>query len=105
MRVIRRALVLFFVVVLAAPRGGGARSLENGIADDRALFADGSVAHDWAAAGVDVVRIHARWNAIAPDPSAGVPPAGFHFADPNDPLYSWGALDHAIAAVRSNGMR
>ena len=101
----RRVLVLIVGLLLVAPGAAGARTLENGIADDRALFADPSVANDWAAAGVDVVRIHARWDAIAPDRTATVPPAGFHFADPDDPLYSWGALDRAIAAVRGAGMR
>src|SRR5690242_21305069 len=100
----RFLLAASFFLAIASPAAASS-SLETGMADDRALNADPSVAQAWAAAGVDMVRIHARWRAIAPDPGAKVPPAGFHFSDPDSPGYDWAALDQAVAAVRSAGMK
>src|SRR4051812_22780416 len=94
------------VALLLAP--GVARAshaVEAGMADDRTLSADPSVASNWAAAGVDMVRIHARWSAIAPEPKAKVPPSGFHFSDPDDPGYDWSALDRAVHGARDAGLR
>jgi hypothetical protein len=86
-----------------------APGLETGIADDRLLLqhpAQAEVAvRQWRAMGVDVVRIHARWVAIAPDASATTPPPDFHPQDPYDPHYEWRALDRAVALVRAAGMR
>jgi hypothetical protein len=90
-----------------------ASDMEVGIEDERlALYAppgspgelEATVAR-WRAAGVDVVRLHARWSAIAPDPASATMPDGFRGADPNDPRYYWGALDNAVRLVRANGMR
>src|SRR5947209_19406205 len=89
----RRSLsVAALLLVLVAPAAARASSsLETGLADDRLLFGDQAAAaaavSDWAADGVDVVRIHARWSAIAPDPRALVPPREFRFDDPDDPRY------------------
>src|SRR4051794_8505478 len=95
---------------LAAPSAASASaSLETGLADDRVLFGDPAAASaavgEWAAAGVDVVRIHARWSAIAPDATATVPPREFHAGDPADAGYDWAALDRAVRLVRDAGMR
>jgi len=100
----RRLLPVLIFLSLAAPAAASS-TMETGLADDRTLAADPSVAGEWAADGVDVVRIHARWSAIAPDASATVPPSGFHFSDPGDPRYDWAALDRSVAAVRGAGMR
>jgi hypothetical protein len=108
-----RSLHLLLLVVLAggalvtpAARAAGP---ETGIADDRVLLAGGAAADDavaqWAALGVDVVRVHAMWNRIAPAVAATAPPAGFDAADPDSPGYNWGALDEAIARVRAAGLR
>jgi hypothetical protein len=106
----RLLLPLLFVSLLAAPAAASASSsLETGLADDRVLFGDPAAAADavsqWAADGVDVVRIHARWSAIAPDATGTVPPREFHPSDPADPRYDWAALDHAVGLVRGAGMR
>src|SRR3954470_3073140 len=106
----RRLLPLLVLCALAAASTASASTLlETGLADDRVLFGDPDAAArtvgDWAAAGVDVVRIHARWSAIAPDTNAVVPPGEFHPADPGDPRYSWAALDRAVGLVRGAGMR
>jgi hypothetical protein len=108
--VTRALLAALAFAVLALPVAASpAAALETGMADDRVLLehpahAD-AVVRQWQAIGVDVVRIHARWVAIAPSPGATMPPAGFHAADPNDPHYAWGPLDHAVALVRAAGMR
>src|SRR3954469_7847142 len=106
----RRLLPLLVLCALAAPSAASASTpLETGVADDRVLFGDPDAAArtvgDWAAAGVDVVRVHAHWSAIAADTNAVVPPRECHPADPGDPRYSWAALDHAIGLVRGAGMR
>src|SRR3954452_2277745 len=106
----RRLLPLLVLCALAAPSAASASNLlETGLADDRVLFGDADTAArsvgDWAAAGVDVVRIHARWSAIAPDTNAVVPPREFHPSDPGDPRYNWAALDQAVGLVRGAGMR
>ena len=86
----RIILPILCLVALAAPSAASASaSLETGIADDRTLNADPTVAGEWAAAGVDVVRIHARWSAIEPERGT----------------FDWAALDRAVGAVRENGMR
>src|SRR4051794_4189407 len=100
-----RWIVLLLVLLVAPSAAQASHAVEMGIADDRALFTDPSVATEWAAAGVDVVRIHARWSAIAPAPHDKVPPAGFHFSDPDAPGYDFSALDRAVAAARAAGLR
>src|SRR3954447_5498603 len=100
-----RWIVVLLVLLVAPSAAQASHAVETGIADDRALFTDASVASEWAAAGVEVVRIHARWSAIAPAARDKVPPPGFHFSDPADPGYDWSALDRAVSAVRAAGMR
>src|SRR4051812_48783412 len=107
-----RRLLLFSLLAcsLAAPSAASASaSLETGLADDRVLFGDPAAASaavgEWDAAGVDVVRIHARWSAIVPDATATVPPREFHAGDPADAGYDWAALDRAVRLVHDAGMR
>src|SRR5919204_2751694 len=59
----------------------------------------------WKRMGVDIVRIQAFWNVVAPDPNSPTLPPGFDPSNPNDPRYDWSSLDGAIALVRANGMR
>ncbi|HEX8083251.1 MAG TPA: cellulase family glycosylhydrolase [Solirubrobacteraceae bacterium] len=102
------ALALLATLLLAAPAGASS-SMEVGVADDRLLLGGaGSAAaaiDDWRAAGVDAVRIVARWGVYAPDPDARVPPESFDGADPNDPRYDWAALDRAVGMVSGAGMK
>ena len=76
-----RPLLLALVLVLAAAApADAARSMEVGVADDRLLLGSPESAAaaiaDWRAAGVDTVRILARWGAYAPDPEAHAPARG-----------------------------
>ncbi len=101
------ALTLLLAALAPAGRAIAAPTMEIGMADDRLLFSDGGAAavRDWASAGVDVVRIHARWDAVSPQPDATVPPEGFLPENANDPQYRWGVLDRAVGLVRGAGMR
>ena len=106
----RAALALLLACTLAVPAAASAsQALEAGISDDRLLLGDpdraAAAVADWSAAGVDVVRIHARWSAIAPDRDATVPPREFHPADPDEPRYDWAALDRAVRLVRAGGLQ
>ena len=58
----------------------------------------------WAAAGIDDVRIIAQWQAIAPGNSEVRAPAGFNSADPNSPGYDWSRVDRAVDLVSAAGM-
>ena len=61
---------------------------------------------EWAALGVDVVRIHARWFEVAPAQEARRRPSGFDAANHRDRRYDWATLDAAVAAgAARNGMR
>lgn len=102
------AAVLAALSFAAAP-AAASPTMDVGIADDRLLLsgtdaeAAGAV-REWRAAGVDVVRIHARWNTHAVDPDAKRPPAGSP-TDPDGGLYRWQDLDRAIGLVRGAGLR
>ncbi len=106
----RLAVAVALLAVLAGPASAWASAAgETGIEDERLLFSDPAEAQaavsDWAQLGVDIVRIHARWGAIARGGGRLTRPPGFHGADPDEPGYQWGALDNAIGLVRSAGMR
>jgi hypothetical protein len=101
----RRLAALLFLLILAATAAPAhAASGEIGIADDRILMPGGPVADravaEWAANGVDTVRIFAQWSRIAPARK----PRGFDPDDPSDPHYQWFYVDNAIARVRQAGM-
>ncbi len=103
------ALAAGLALALAAP-AGASPSADVGLSDDRALLlADGPSAHAaaarWAALGVDVVRLHARWSLIAPAPRARRPPRGFRGDDPAAPGYDWRRLDQGVGAARAAGLR
>jgi hypothetical protein len=100
----RLAPLLVLVVLAAVAAPAQAASGEIGIADDRILMPGGPAADravaEWAANGVDTVRIFALWSRIAPARK----PRGFDPDDPGDPHYQWFYLDNAIARVRAAGM-
>ena len=103
------ALLTSLVVLAGAGTASASPSVEVGIADDRLLFTDQASADravaDWQQAGVDVVRIFARWGLHAPAPQDRRRPEGFDATDPNAPGYDWRVLDRAVDAVRGGGMR
>jgi hypothetical protein len=113
----RRALAAAAAAMIAGAAGAGghpgvaraAGDMETGIADDAILLGGGAAAEKavaaWKDLGIDAVRIHARWIAIAPGPHNTVPPEDFHPRDPDDPRYNWGALDNAVSLVHGAGMR
>ena len=93
---------------LATP-AAAAPGYEVGVADDRLLFASPESAAqavaEWREAGVDTVRVFARWGAHAPAETATRMPGGFTDDDHDDPGYDWGRLDWAIGAVTGGGMK
>ncbi len=102
------ALVLVLSGMGAVASARASSTMQTGLADDRLLLRNTSTvektARRLAALGVDSVRLHARWIAIAPRPGDRRPPAGFRAADPDDPHYAWAPLDRAVAALRANGI-
>jgi hypothetical protein len=108
---LRRLLLLLAPLVVlgaAAAPASAASGYEVGIADDRLLFAsDESAARtvaEWRDAGVDAVRVFARWGAHAPAVDETTAPAGFDARDPSSPGYDWRSLDRAVGAVRGAGL-
>src|SRR4051794_27363174 len=81
--------------VLLPAAAHASTSMETGIADDAALLNEPSDAKaaaavaQWAALGIDDVRIFVQWQAIAPGVGDVKVPAGFDSADPNSPGYNW----------------
>ncbi len=107
MRLGRRAALIAWTALLAAAAPAAAAPHLVGIEDERILLhepdqAPGVVA-EWAAAGIDVVRIHARWGDIAPNGRRR--PGGFRPTDHRDRRYHWRELDRGIALVRAAGMQ
>jgi hypothetical protein len=106
----RLALAVALLAVLAGPaRAWADGDGEVGLEDERLMLADPSQAsaavEDWARLGVDVVRIHARWGALAPGRDSRTKPSGFDAADPDDPRYQWATLDNAVGLARGAGMK
>ena len=105
------AALIVAALALAGPVASAhaAPGTEVGMEDERLLLSEPArapaVVVDWAAAGVDVVRIHARWIAVSPGDDSRRRPAGFDVGDHRDPGYDWGALDAAVNLVRAAGMR
>ncbi len=59
---------------------------------------------DWQNVGVEVTRVLAIWNYIAPGRDSATAPAGFDPSDPNDPNYDWAPLDQTIDLLRQRGI-
>src|SRR5688500_15964972 len=106
---LRAAILALLVLLVAASPAAAARSMEVGVADDRLLLGSSESAAaaiaEWRAAGVDVVRVVARWGVYAPEPEARRPPEGFDAADHEDPRYDWSALDRAVGMATGAGLR
>lgn len=104
-----RILILATLLALFATTPAlASKSMEIGVADDRLLLGSpeqaGAVIDEWQAAGVDTVRIVARWGAYVPDPESRTMPEGFAEADHNDPRYNWSALDRAVGLADGAGL-
>ncbi len=99
------------VLSLAGPTASAlaAPGSEVGMEDERLLLSEPvqapQVVSEWADAGVDVVRIHARWGSVSPGAARMHKPAHFHPGNPRDPGYDWQTLDDAVDLVRAKGMR
>jgi hypothetical protein len=97
-------------VVLLPAAAQASTSMETGIADDAALLNEpsdakaASVVAQWAALGIDDVRIFVQWQAVAPANGEVKAPTGFDSADPNAG-YNWGRVDRAVNLVSAAGMR
>src|SRR3954451_10710602 len=105
----RRSLALAAALLasLLAPAAANAHAtLETGLADDDIVLKSPSVAADyaadWAAAGVDDVRVHVGWREVAPEPSSALPPRDFHPSDPG--AYDFAAVDRAVRVLRGAGL-
>src|SRR5919107_2696570 len=102
-----RFLLALLIVLAVAPASASASSaMETGLADDDILLKSPSVAPgyvaDWAAAGVDDVRVHVGWREASPSPNAVLPPRNFHPSDPAD--YDFAGVDRAVSLLRANGI-
>jgi hypothetical protein len=103
------AAALLLLVPVGAAHASS--SMETGIADDAALLNEPNDARaakavaDWAALGIDDVRIFVQWQAIAPGTGDAKAPAGFDSANPNSPGYNWSRVDRAVRLVSAAGMR
>ena len=99
------------VLALAGPVASAAAAgdLEVGMEDERLLLSQPGQAQnavaDMAAAGVEVVRIHARWIDVSPGRGARRRPRGFDVGNPRSRRYRWQTLDRAIDLTRAAGMR
>jgi hypothetical protein len=103
------ACALLLVAVGPVASAAAASNLEIGMEDERLLLsepvqAEGAVA-GMAAAGVDVVRIHARWIDVSPGRGAMHRPRGFDPGNHRSHRYHWETLDRAIDLTRAAGMR
>jgi hypothetical protein len=105
--VVAALAALVACAALAAPAHAAA-DMEIGMDDSRLLLTEpwraAEVVQEWAALGVETVRLHARWYVIAPDANRIRRPAGFDAADPHDHRYRWGSLDQAVDLVVAAGM-
>ena len=106
---IGRASAAIAVALAFAAPAHAASNLEVGMEDERLLLSapaetEGAV-NAWAAAGVDVVRIHARWIDVSPGRDRMHRPAGFDVANHRSRRYDWATLDRAIDLTRTAGMK
>ena len=104
----RAGAAVAVALAFAAP-AHAASNLEVGMEDERLLLsapveAEGAV-NAWAAAGVDVVRIHARWIDVSPGRGRMHRPRGFDAANHRSRRYDWSTLDRAIDLTNAAGMK
>jgi hypothetical protein len=107
-RLLAAALAAAVLLPAAAHASG---SMETGIADDAILLdepSDTKVAaavDQWAALGIDDVRIFVQWQEVAPANASARAPGDFTSADPDSPGYNWARVDRAVNLVSAAGMR
>jgi len=108
---VRAVGALALALALAGPvaSASAASDLEVGMEDERLLLSEPVHAQAaitaMAAAGVDVVRIHARWIDVSPRRNARHRPAGFDLGNHRSRRYDWETLDRAVDLTRAAGMR
>ncbi len=106
---IGRASAAIAVALAFAAPAHAASNLEVGMEDERLLLsapfeAEGAV-NAWAASGVDVVRIHARWIDVSPGRNRMHRPRGFDLGNHRSRRYDWSTLDRAIDLTNAAGMK
>jgi hypothetical protein len=103
------ACALLLAAVGPVASAAAASNLEVGMEDERLLLSEPVQAQSaiaaMAAAGVDVVRIHARWIDVSPGRGAMRRPRGFDPGNQRSRRYRWETLDRAIDLTRAAGMR
>jgi hypothetical protein len=108
LRILVAAVALAGVTAPAASADGTAELLfEDGLLlnPSDAGIAPG-IAGQWRnRLGADTVRIQAYWDAVSPNPTATIKPAGFNVANHADPRYRWTDIDRAVATARAAGLR
>jgi hypothetical protein len=101
------ALIL---VLTSSSSAGPRRSMESLFQDDdHLLYAPtatvSSTLDTLKGLGVDRIRATVLWRAIAPDPVAAAPPAGFDPTNPSDyPASAWAPYDRLVELARARGI-
>ncbi|MGZ6709103.1 MAG: hypothetical protein ACXVFN_19450, partial [Solirubrobacteraceae bacterium] len=110
MRTLARLVPAVLAAALLLPAAAQASgAMRTAIADDRALLQEPSDARaeatvrDWAALGIDDVRILVEWDRIAPAATSPSQPA-FDARDPDSPAYDFGAVDRAVRLATAGGL-
>ncbi len=95
-------------LALFAPAASASSDMQVGIADDgvtqRLPQLAPNTIRDWKNVGVDVTRVLAIWEYVAPAKDAATAPAGFDASNPDDPAYDWAALDATIDLLLERGI-
>src|SRR4051794_31535184 len=105
-------LCALMVALLLAPSAAFAgRGAEVSIMDDPLLLGRSTSHVDrqmriFRRLGVDRVRVSALWNgATSTTAGSSTRPSNFDAANPNDPRYTWGALDRVVDSARGHGLK
>ena len=102
------ALVVCLLALAGAPAALASGEMQVGIAGDGVTRRDEALTPDtvrkWQQAGVDVTRVVAAWNLVAPDADSPTPPDGFDASDPDDPAYDWSAVDGTVSLLLDRGI-
>lgn len=102
---------LLACLVLAPSTAFAARGAEVSIMDDQLLLGRSQSHVDrqmriFRRLGIDRVRVSAFWSgATSASAGSATRPAGFDASNPNDPNYSWGALDRVVDSARRRGIK
>jgi hypothetical protein len=109
-RLIRLALALLCALAATTATAVASPTMELGLSDDRLLGYDDEAdaqrtVAQWRDSGVDVVRIIARWGAVAPEPDAMSAPGGFDPEDHTDARYDWARIDRSVRFARGAGLK